>query len=383
MSMLKGVKVLDFTALLPGPMASKFLADWGADVLRIESPHRTDLLHEVPPKVDGSSVFYQEMNRSKTVAKLDFTDDDHLHVLKRWVEDADVIIEQFRPGVMAKYGLDYEYMKKVNPAIIYCSLTGYGQTGPDRRKAGHDINYYARSGLASYSGTKTDGPLLAGTPWADVAGGAHYSVMAILMALYQREHSGVGDYLDISMTDAMFSMQPLANQRYIYDKTVPDYESETLNGGSYYHFYETSDGRYLAVGSLEEVFFKRLCKVIKREDLLSSSLSAQTIKDELTHVFKTKPLAEWKEILAETDACVEPVATLAEAHDDPLFYEREMFVEVFNPATGTSQTQVSNAVKSQNYQPTYRFVGGTHFIDPLEAHYSPFYFANNNESATK
>ncbi|PSL48441.1 crotonobetainyl-CoA:carnitine CoA-transferase CaiB-like acyl-CoA transferase [Salsuginibacillus halophilus] len=381
--MLDGVKVLDFTSLLPGPFATKFLADWGAEVVRIESPHRTDLLKEVPPKVDGTSVFYQEMNRSKTLAYLDFTKESDLDVIKRWAADADVVIEQFRPGVMAKYGLDYESLKQINSAVIYCSLTGYGQTGPERDTAGHDINYIARSGLASYSGTKQSGPMLSGTPWADVAGGAHHSVMAILMALYQRTVSGEGDYLDISMTDAVFSMQPLANQRYLHEQTLPGYESEPLNGGSFYQFYETSDERYMAVGSLEGVFFKRLCETIGREDLLDTSTSTEAITEALTEVFQTKSLVAWKEIFAEVDACVEPVATLAEAHEDPLFQARGMFVEVTDPDSSHAQTQVANAVQSKHHEPVYRFIGGTQTIAQPESVQSPFQNNNNFESANK
>ena len=209
---LKSLKILDFTSMLPGPLASLYLADLGADVIRIESPERPDPMRSLPPFKDGQSVAHSYLNRSKRSLGLNLKKNQAREIIFRLMEQYDVIIEQFRPGVMERLGLGYRELAAINPKLIYVSLTGYGQFGPYKDKAGHDINYLALAGTASYSGTKEHGPVLSGLQIADMAGGAHHVVMGLLAAVIHRLEQGKGQHLDSQ-------------------KTLPNHQAKHMNSG--------------------------------------------------------------------------------------------------------------------------------------------------------
>src|SRR5699024_8991668 len=213
------------------------------------------------------------LNRSKRSITVDLKKKEAVEQMKELVKEYDIVLEQFRPGVMQRLGLGYKELKEINPSLIYCSLTGFGQTGPYRDRPGHDINYISMAGLSSYSGTKENGPANNATQIADIAGGSLHAAVAILSAVVYRNRTGVGQELDISMTDCAFTMNAIAASGYLVEGTNPEPEKLRLNGGIFYGFYETKDGRYFSVGSLEPKFRKLLCKGIGREDLYELSMS--------------------------------------------------------------------------------------------------------------
>jgi alpha-methylacyl-CoA racemase len=362
MRALENLKILDFTTLVPGPFATMMLADMGAEVLRIESPTRPDLLRNMPPFADGQSTAHGTLNRNKRSIALDLKNPEAVAIAKRLVEDYDIVIEQFRPGVMQRLGLGYEQLHKINPKLIYCSVTGYGQTGPYRNRAGHDNNYLSISGLNGYSGRGGDRTPIMGMPVADIAGGSLHAVIGILAAVNQRHISGEGQQIDISMTDAMFSLNALFGSTYLSAGVEPTSGSMSLNGGSFYDYYQTSDKRYLSIGSLEPQFFQVLCQTLGDDELLTlanqqDSETQKALRAKLDTIIATKTLAQWREIFKDREACVEPVLTFAEACEYQDSAQREMIVDVKTP-NGGSQRQVGSALKLSKSAPEYGVSGG-------------------------
>jgi alpha-methylacyl-CoA racemase len=252
---LTSLKILDFSTLLPGPFASMLLADMGADVVRVEAPHRADLVRMMPPFDGAISGWHGVLNRNKRSIGLDLKQPEAVEVVKRLVAadggGYDVVLEQFRPGVMARLGLGYDDLKAVNPGLIYCAITGYGQTGPYKDRAGHDNNYLALSGLMSHSGRQSSGPPPLGAQIADVGGGSLGAVMGILTAVIHRHVTGQGQMVDVSMLDMAIAWQAHVASHFLVGGETPQREGWMLNGGSFYDYYQTADGRYLSVGSLE------------------------------------------------------------------------------------------------------------------------------------
>jgi crotonobetainyl-CoA:carnitine CoA-transferase CaiB-like acyl-CoA transferase len=369
---LNSLKVLDFTTLLPGPYATMCLADMGADVLRVVSGSRPDLVDFFPPLVPGTklSAASTQLGRNKRCMALNLKDPRAIQIIHQLVADYDIIIEQFRPGVMAKFGLDYESLKKVNPAVIYCAITGYGQTGPLRDRAGHDINYIARSGIMSYSGKKTTGPGLVGIQIADIASGSNNAVIGILAAVVYRHNTGKGQFIDISMTDGMMAFNAMFGAGFLVDGKDLEREETLLNGGSLYDYFETKDGQYVSFGGLEPQFFTNFCNTMNRPDLIPGGVypkGVEKIKQEIRGIFLTKTRDEWIEIFNRTDACFEPVMRLSEVFRDALALERGMLVEVPLP-TGGKVKQIANPIKFSETSPEYRHAGvtaGTHTRDVL------------------
>lgn len=350
MTMLQGLKVLDFSTMLPGPFATLMLADLGAEVMHVT-------------KSEGSQRWIVDdyLQRSKQSMAVDLKDRAVIAKLHELVQQYDIIVEQFRPGVMARLGLGYEALKQVNPAIIYCSITGYGQTGPYRDRGGHDINYVSMAGIQGYSGSKKDGPANIGIQVANLAGGSLHAVIGILAAVIHRTKTGEGQHIDISMTDCALALNALSAPEYLVQGTALQREQLMLNGGTFYGYYETKDGRHLSVGSLEPKFRHALCEAIGRPDLLPVALqftqqADQQLKAELTAVFKTRPLTEWQAIFAQVDACVEPVLTFEETVTHPLFEARQMFVEV-ETKDGRKQKQLACPIKSNVFKTTYTTAG--------------------------
>ena len=317
---LKGIKVVDFSGLLPGPFATAILSDLGAEVTRIEAPKRPDLVRHLPPLSGGQSTAHLSLNRGKRSVALNLKHPKGVALARQLIEGADVLVEQFRPGVMTRLGLGYEALSELNPRLIYCSITGYGQSGPLAQKAGHDINYLALSGLASYGGAP-QGPSLSATQVADIAGGAQPAVISILAALLGRHQTGQGRHLDSSISDHRLALNALTLSGASLTGDAPRPRAELLNGGTIYDYYETSDGRHLAVGALEPQFALRFFTLLERPEWLSEHLKPppeQTdLKRELQALFKSAPLEHWVALFAEEDCCVSPVLSLTEALEHP------------------------------------------------------------------
>ena len=371
---LSTLKVLDFSALLPGPFGTLVLADLGADVLRVESPTRPDMVRMLPPMDDGISAVHGYLNRSKRSVAVDLKKPEGVEVIRRLVQDYDIVVEQFRPGVMDRLGVGYEALRAINPGLIYCSITGYGQTGPYRDRAGHDLNYLSIAGMTGYNGRRDSGPAPMAFQVADVAGGSCHAVMAILAAVIHRQVTGEGQHIDISMTDAAFSLHALTAPPALVGGEDPQLERAQLNGGSFYDCYETRDGRWFSVAGIEPQFFMQFCQAIGRPDLAGKGLAmapeiVAEVKAGIAEAMKQKDYSEWLDIFAAIDACVEPVLSLSEACEHPQLKARDMIVEV--PAgEGRTQRQVASPIRFSVSQPEYRFTGarlGAHTAEVLSA----------------
>lgn len=358
---LASLKVLDFSTLLPGPFASLMLADMGAEVLRIESPTRMDLLRVLPPHDQGTSASHAYLNRNKRSLALDLKQAEALEIVRALVKEYDIVLEQFRPGVMERLGLGYETLKAINPRLIYVSITGYGQTGPYKDRAGHDINYLALAGVASHTGRQDSGPLPLGVQLADVGGGSLHAVVGLLAAVIARQHSGVGQYLDVSMTDCSFSLNAMAAAGYLACGVEPGWESHVLNGGSFYDYYRTRDGRWMSVGSLEPAFMQQLCATLGRPELATQGLSPQpaqqkALKQALQVEFEKRSFDELCALFADVDACVEPVLSLSEAVEHPQLKARALVSQVPR-GDGSSQAQLACPLKFSQGLPAPRHIG--------------------------
>ncbi|MGY8871017.1 MAG: CaiB/BaiF CoA transferase family protein [Pseudomonadales bacterium] len=373
---LDGLKVLDFSTLLPGPYATMLIADMGADVLRIESPSRPDLARLMEPQIGGQSAAFEYLNRGKRSLAINLKKNQSLEIIHALLADYDIVVEQFRPGVMSRLGLGYEQLSKINPSVIYCSITGYGQTGPYRDRAGHDINYLALSGISASSGKKSVGPLLSGVQIADVAAGSQPAVMAILAAVIQRSNTGKGQHIDIAMSDQCMALQPLMMPSVINGQDCINAEDHFLNGAGLYDYYATADNRYMAVGSLEPQFRKVLVEALGHPEWMSSD--DVSLKAKLSEIFVQETQAFWRERFADLDACVEPVLAMDEALVHPHAVARQLISE--NPhgvkqvkptpsLVGMSTSSVESApLCGQNNQEILHGLGFTsEQIEALEA----------------
>jgi crotonobetainyl-CoA:carnitine CoA-transferase CaiB-like acyl-CoA transferase len=366
------MKVLDFSKLLPGPYATMMLADLGAEVLRVESPSLPDLIREMEPQDGESSAAHQHLNRSKKSITLDLKKKEATEIVKELIQEYDVVLEQFRPGVMERLGLDYETLKQVNPNIIYCSLSGYGQTGPYRDRPGHDNNYLSIAGINGYSRRKQEKPVPMGIQIADLAGGSLHSVVAILTAFIHRQQTGEGQFIDLSMTDAAFALHAMFGPGYLTKGIEPEAEEEFLNGGTHYDYYETKDGRFFSVGSLEPQFRVNLCEALGLEQIKEVALSNNpdniaSFKTAIKKAFLTKTFDEWLSVFQDVEACVEPVLSFAEAVHHPQIQARNMIQKVPG-MNGSIQQQISSPFKFSNYRQEYRHAGtkrGEHTLEVL------------------
>ena len=377
MGALDGLKILDFSTLLPGPYATMMLADMGAEVLKISSAGRPDLVVNYEPYIEdtGISACQAWLGRNKKTMFLNLRTPEAREIIKELIMEYDIILEQFRPGVLDRLGVGYEDLKAVNPRLIYCALTGYGQTGPLRDAAGHDINYLARSGIISHAGKQESGPSLMNFQIADVAVGSMNSVIGILAAVYHRSMTGKGQFVDVSMLDGCIPFNSLDGAGFLVSGKQPGREQELLNGGCLYDYYETKDGEYMSVGSLEPKFWKEFCKAIGREDLIPGTVwpkDLDRVKDEIRKIFKTKTKEEWVEIFSQYDACVQPVLNLKEALlEDQHIKERKMVVEVPLPTSGGKKVkQMATAIHLSESPCEYKFAGyplGYHTREIIES----------------
>ncbi|MCI0570497.1 MAG: CoA transferase [Myxococcaceae bacterium] len=339
---LSDVRVLDLTRLLPGPYATLVLADLGATVDKVEDPEGGDSLRQMPPHRGEESALFYALNRSKRSLVLDLKAPAGAAALRRLVQSYDVLVESFRPGVMDRLGVGWDVLRRENPRLVYCAITGYGQTGPDRLKAGHDLNYVARAGVLGYGGTAGGPPAHPGAQLADVGGGSLFALVGILAALHERERTGEGRFLDISMTDgalAFVHMQLAARMFMGAEGTPLARGREALNGGyACYGVYRTSDGHALSVGALEPKFAAGLLEVLGRPELLAglydTGEEGRATRAELERIFASQPLAHWRARFADEDVCVEPVNEGDDVLADPQLLARGLFVSAEDPQRG-------------------------------------------------
>ncbi|MCP5155827.1 MAG: CoA transferase [Ectothiorhodospiraceae bacterium] len=326
---LAGVTVLDFTTLLPGPMATLMLAEAGAEVIKVERPGTGDDMRGYQPRFGDQSVNFAMLNRGKRSIALDLKDPVERARLMPLVDRADVLIEQYRPGVMERLGLGYEAVSARNPGIVYCSITGYGQDGPKRDVAGHDLNYIGDAGLLSLSHGTPEQPVLPPALIADIAGGSYPAVVNILLALRERDRAGHGCHIDVAMTEAVLPFAYWAIGGAMAVGKWPRSGGELVTGGSpRYHLYPTRDGRLVAAAPLEPKFWAAFCDCIGlearwRDDAVDPAGTTARVAE----IIATETAETWAPRLAAADCCCSIVRTLEEALDDPHFIERGLFAE--------------------------------------------------------
>ena len=345
---LEGLRVLDLTRLLPGGYATLLLADLGADVIKVEEPHKGDYIRWTPPMVGEMSAAHIALNRNKRSITLDLKKEDGVELLKELAGTCDVVVESFRPGVMDRLGVGYEALKVVQPMLIYCAITGYGQDGPRSQTAGHDANYIGYSGVLSVIGREGDRPVIPGVQIGDLAGGGMAATIAILAALHRRSLTGEGDFCDVSMMDGAMSWLTIHAADFVAGGGVPEPEQMHLSGRyPCYRVYPAADG-WLTVGALEPQFWAALCESLDRPDLAGDGFAGGERRAEvvssLEALFRTKTRAEWMDHFGDRDVCVGPVNDFAEAFEDPQVLHREMVVEDELP-DGTPWKHIGNPLK--------------------------------------
>jgi crotonobetainyl-CoA:carnitine CoA-transferase CaiB-like acyl-CoA transferase len=374
---LEGITVLDLTRLAPGPYCTMILADLGADVIKIEEPgpptgrraEQAGSLSTMPAArfgVDRHAPHWA-LNRNKKTIGLDLKHDQARQIFYQLAERADVVVEEFRPGVAKRLGIDYDILRQRNPRLIYCAVTGYGQSGPYKDLVGHDINYLAMAGCLGMIGAKGGPPVIPHNLIADFAGGGLHGAVGVLAALMARERTGRGQFVDIAMTDGVYALLVSQLSTYFATGMVPRRGETMLDGGAhYYNIYATKDGKWLSIGSIEPWFYANLCKALGREDLLSCEFvegeQGEALKRTLSDIFKTKTRDEWFELLTRHDICVGKVYDLHETEHDPHLRARQMIVEVDHPEAGKVK-QIGISVKLSDTPGQIRFLAA-----PMGAH---------------
>lgn len=324
---LAGIRVLDFSTLLPGPLATLLLAEAGAEVIKIERPGRGDEMRSYVPKFGADSVNFAMLNRGKRSLAIDLKAPGAVASLKPLIENADVVIEQFRPGVMDRLGLGYDALKAINPRIIYCAITGWGQTGPKADVAAHDLNYVAESGMLGLAAGADGAPVVPAALVADIAGGTYPAVFNILLALRERDRAGVGCKLDVAMADNLFAFMYWAMGNGIVAGQWPSPGGDLVTGGSpRYNVYRTADARYLAAAPLEQKFWETFCELIGiGADYRNDAGKEAAVRAEVGRIIATKDAAYWQQVFAGKDVCCSIVCTMEEALRDPHFAARGVF----------------------------------------------------------
>jgi crotonobetainyl-CoA:carnitine CoA-transferase CaiB-like acyl-CoA transferase len=328
---LAGVNVLDLSRLLPGPYCSMILADHGARVIAVEDKRFL---------ADG--LFFNLINRNKEHMSLNLKTEKGKEIFSRLIQNSDVLLEGFRPGVVDRLGVDYETVREVNPKIIYCSISGYGQDGPFRDRVGHDANYLSYAGVLDLIGEADRPPSIPGVQIADIAGGGMNAAIGILLALFAREKTGKGQYIDISMTDGMVALLPTALFFRRLTGKEPARADEFLSHRyACYNTYETADGRFISIGAVENRFWTQLCDLLGvpgYAKLQYDDPRRNEIIDYMRNAFKQKTLDEWDAVLGDLDICWGRVQSLSEVLKDPLFRQRQMVLEIKGNDGKTSKT---------------------------------------------
>jgi alpha-methylacyl-CoA racemase len=342
---LEGVRVLDLTRLLPGGFCSLLLADAGADVIKVEDTGMGDYVRWAPPfygddsqqALGTRSALYLALNRGKRSIRLDLKSEAGRDTFLRLASDADVILESFRPGVLDKLGVGYDRLREQNPRIVYCAITGYGQTGPTTQRAGHDMNYLGLTGLFGLTGEPGGRPIQSAGQIADIGGGALMAAFGVMAALWERERSGAGQLVDVSMTDGALSWLAMVAAAYFCDGVVPQRGEGQLTGGFVcYYPYEAADG-WVTCGALEPKFWRNFCDGVDRRDLVDKQFAKPGSDDwrEIAEIFRGRTRDEWRAFNDRHDAMIEPVLDLDEVLESELVRAREMVVDVDQPGIGT------------------------------------------------
>lgn len=335
MQALHKIKVLDLSGLAPGPFCTMLLADFGADVVVLEAPPGVGRRQQFPSE---EALAYNPVFRNKRSIAVNLKDERGLEVFFRLAKETDVIVEGFRPGVARRLGIDYEAVRKRNNRTVYCSLSGYGQDGPYAELPGHDLNYISLGGALGMFSTPDDGPAIPMNFLADYAAGGLYAAFAIMIALYAREETGRGQYIDMAMSDGVASLVSAMAARYLHSGWIPRPSGETLNGGvPYYNVYKTADEKQLSVGCIEPWFWERLCQTLGCPQYAAEQFNQERhaeIFSYLRKVFLTKTRDTWFEELRLADTCVAPVYTVDEMFEDPHAQARQILTEVVDPKYG-------------------------------------------------
>lgn len=315
---LSGIRILDLTRLLPGPVAALHLADLGADVIKMEDPQVGDYARTLGKGQGEDSAYFRMINRNKRGLRLDLKKPEGVEVFMALARDADVVMESFRPGVADKLGIGYEAVRGVNPRIAYCSISGYGQDGPYRHLAGHDLNYLGYAGMLDQIGPAGGDPVIPNFQIADLLGGALTAAMGVLAAVVEAQRTGQGRHVDVSMTESVLAHAYFSMLRLNDAGTSAPRGTDMLSGGlPCYSVYRTADGRHMAVAALEAKFWQTFCQVIGRPDLVArhavTGAAAEAVKADLAALFATRSRDEWTALFAEADCCVTPVLSLEEA----------------------------------------------------------------------
>ena len=365
---LQGVRIVDFTRLLPGPLATMMLADMGADVIKVEDPDSPDYIRGFEPMIDGTSAFYYALNRNKRSLAINFLSEEGKAIIIDLVKNSDVLIEQYRPGVMKKFGLDHESLRAINPKLIYVSITGYGQDSSMSQAAGHDINYISMTGALGTTIDENGEPVIPGFQLADIAGGSYMTMNAVTTALYKREKTGAGEYIDIAMADSVLPFMALPYAEYQANNNTLRKGKFQLSGSqANYNTYKCSDGKYLALGSLEPKFWNTICDKLGKpewqEKIIGDSDTQIEIRKELQTIFLQKTRNEWLSFFSHDDICLTPVNDLSEIGADKYLNERKLFVNfqlgdkeiktIAQPIKFASMTESDNWIAPQLGEDSY------------------------------
>lgn len=329
--MLNGIRVVDLTRLYPGPYSTLFLSDYGAEVIKIEDKQVGDYLRDMSSDIQDMNARFVALNRGKKSVSLNLKEKEDYNFFLELIKTADILVESFRPGVMERLKLDYKTLKKINKRLIFCSITGFGQTGPYATKAGHDLNYTSLSGLAKYQSDFSGRPIVPGFQISDLAGGSMMAISSILLALYHRERTGKGQHIDVSMLDGTLSLMISLFPDYFSGKEHKP-GSERLTGGlACYNLYETKDNEWISVACLEKKFWDEFCRIMNREEWKSLHLETSDIqnqlKEEISSIFKQEDQSFWIEMFSESDCCVTPVYALEDVIKDPHIKARQLIQE--------------------------------------------------------
>jgi len=336
---LTGIRVVDLTELLPGPFCTMLLADYGAEVIKVERPGGDPARH-TEPLVNGVSMRFAFVNRNKRSVVLNLKGPTGKEAFLDLVRSADILVEGYRPGVTERLGIDYARLREINPRLVYCSISGFGQESPHRLVAGHDMNYLSMAGTLDMTGTP-ETPVIPGTQIADLAGGSLQALSGILLTLMARGQTGEGQHVDISMMDGAFALQ-IEAMSYESAGLSPTRGTTRLTGMfPCYRIYRTGDGRFMALGALEEKFWQTFCKVVGRPDLVpvqfAEGQEAEAAIAEVSRLFANRSQAEWIDTFSGVDACCTPVRNAAEAMADPHVTVRELLVDHDHPVAGRLQ----------------------------------------------
>jgi crotonobetainyl-CoA:carnitine CoA-transferase CaiB-like acyl-CoA transferase len=348
MRALDGITVLDLTRLLPGAAATMMLGDFGARVIKIEEPGAGDPARGSRAGIKKPGAYFLATNRNKLGVTLNLKHAAGREIFLKLAETADVVIESFRPGVMDRLGIGYEALRAINPRLIYCAITGYGQDGPYQSKPGHDANYLSIAGLLGVNGAKDGPPTLSGVQLADLAGGSLHAVIGVLLALQARARTGEGQMVDVSMLDGSLALMYVPFAAYLANGAQPERGAEGLSGRlACYQIYETKDGRYLSLGALEPKFWENACRVLGREDFIGQCFKSSAQEEMIAafrDTFKTRAAAEWLAAFDEVDTCVALINDIAEMIDDPQVRHRGLIAEIEHPIEGKLK-QIAPTVK--------------------------------------